>query len=1474
MLSGAGVRILLIGTAQHTAGSELPELPTVATTITALATTFVECCEARPEQVRTLLNPASPLVFGQALTAAGAEANDVLVVCYLGHGLLDAHGELYLATQATNHLRSGLTYTALSCATLFAELAHSRARSIVVVLDCCFSGRVVGSPYPAYLDGFATSRPPGSYLLASAAPEEVALAPTGERYTAFTGELIRLLHEGDPTSPPELTFDHLYGCLDRVLPEQGRPRPRRYAAGRIGELTLAPNPAYRPPVQGKPPPPGETAVCPYRGLASYDVADAPYFFGREELTRRLIARLAEQLTDGGVLVVVGPSGSGKSSLLRAGLIPALDDGLPSTPGSWAWPRLVFTPGSHPIATLAYRLAQPAGERPDILHARLAADPAELNVVAAEVLARHARAEAATARRLVLVIDQFEELFTTCADPQERRAFLDALSTAAGQAVLVVLGLRADFYAQSMAEPQLTEALQRSQLIVTPMSNQELQTVIEGPAARAGLAVEPGLVTLMLRDLRTHDNENTSGLPLLSHALLATWQHREGNLLTLASYEATGGVWRAVTRTAESLYSGLIITEQDTARRMLLRMVHLGTSAAEDTRRRVQLADLLETETTAQVLTAFAAARLVTLGTDTAEISHEALLRAWPRLAQWIEDDRDGLRTHQLLSEAAAAWEQAGRDPSGLYRGARLATARTWAASNLHEGDLNIHESAFLAASTEQESRAVRRNRTLLAVLSTLFVIALTGAVIALHQTQAAHTEEQLSIARQLVAQADTARDTDPHTALLLGIAAQRIYPDRETQASLLNTLSTTHYVGALPGHNGAAVSVAFSDNRRTLATGTGDGTVVLWDLTDPARPHRLGPPLITQGGSVVSVTFSPYEPILATSSIDNALNGTVTLWDLTNPTQPHRLGEPLTGGDLLKNPTTFFPAKNILLTTSMNGPMIQWDITNPARPQRIGQFLTPGSAVLVASNRTTLVTSDGFDGVAALWDLTQSTQSPRLVRLPIRHIDGFYSLALSPNGVILAAGDADAVTLWDLTNPTRPTSIGSPMLTSDRVDSIAFSSDGTTLASRNVDGTVILWDVSDLAHPKPISQPLANPTIGVISLAFSRPDGSTLATGTSDGTVILWDVTNPAQPHRLGPPLANCSKWATEWTAFSPNGHILANECGGVILWDVINPAQPHRLGPPLDSYDLDSPLSIAFAPGRNILATSTDSGLWDLTDPRQPRRLVSPQTDYSTGGILTFSPNGTILATNGNSDTVTLWDITDPTQPRRLVPALTGTAGGWVLPLAFSPNGHILAGGEDETVILWDLSDLARPRRLGQPLMGNVAQVLSVVFSPNGKTLATRDASGTVILWDVTNPVQPRPLGAPLTSQGDDESVAFSPDGTTLATGDQNNTITLWDITDLAQPRRLGQPLPNLSSRMASMAFSPNGTTLSIGNSDGTVTLWDLTALNHLRKNTTKRACSITGRGLNRDEWARYIPGLPYQNTCLPDMPGGAVGN
>ncbi|MGH3900249.1 MAG: caspase, EACC1-associated type [Pseudonocardiaceae bacterium] len=1464
VLTGAGVRILLVGTGEHTAGSELADLPAVSATVTELATTVVQRCGAQPAQVRTLLDPASPLVFGRELTAAAAQAEDVLVVCYLGHGLLDAHGELYLATQATDHLRDGLGYTALPYAALREELTKSRARSVIVLLDCCFSGRATGSPYPADLDGFAATRSPGGYLLASAAPEELALAPVGERYTAFTGELIRLLHDGDPAGPRELTLDHLYRCLDRALPEQGRPRPRRYAAGRTGELVVAPNPAFQPPVlsRSRPreqAPAGADAICPYRGLKAYDVADARYFFGREALTQRLVARLAEQLPGAGTLVVIGPSGSGKSSLLRAGLIPALDAGLPNTPGSQAWPRLVFTPGAHPIAALASRLSPLAGDPADVLGVRLAADPAELSAVAGAVLSRHVRGENAPGSRLVLVVDQFEEIFTTCENNQERRAFLDALSTAAASTTLVVLGLRAGFYAHCAAEPQLVEALQHSQLIVTPMSTGELRAAIEKPATQAGLQLEHRLAERILHDLGTSDHtehaSGNGGLPLLSHALFETWQQRDGDLLTLAGYEATGGIWEAVTRSAEDRYATLTATEQETAQLVLLRLVHLGVGGTGDTPRRVRRADLPGTEAAARVLATFADARLITLGADTAEIVHEALLRAWPRLRRWIDTDRAGNLIRQELHEAAAGWDRDGRDPALLYRGSRLEAARTWATSTSNRGDVSPAASAFLIASTQQERRAARLRRAVLVVLSVLALVASGAAIFAFEQNGTAQRERDNAIFNQITAQADQLRGTDVSLAAQLSITAYRMRPTLDLNTALVSignaTLSTP-----LTGHTSFAFSVAFSPDGRTLATGNGDQNVRLWNVTDPTHPTPLGPPLTGHTNYVRSVAFSPDGRTLATGSEDR----TVRLWNVPDPTHPTPLGQPLTDHTNTVHTVVFSPDGHTLASSSWDQTVRLWNVTDPTHPTPLGPALTG-------------------------------------------HTDRVYSVAFSPDGHTLASGsDDNTVRLWNVTDPAHPTPLGPPLAGhTDYVRSVAFSPDGHTLASSSRDRTVRLWNVIDPARPTPLSPPLKGHTNSVYSVAFS-PDGHTLASSSTDRHVRLWNLADPANPAELGPPLTGHTNFVFS-VIFSPDGRTLvssgdntvrlwnipsslltghtnavvsvvfspdrrtlasASDDNTVRLWNVSDPAHPTPLGPPLTGHT-DAVSAVVFSPDGHTLASASKDQtvrLWNVTDPAHPSPLGPPLTGHTHRvSSAVFSPDGHTLATGSEDRTVRLWNVTDPTHHTALGQPMTGHTG-MVDTVVFSPDGRTLASGSrDYTARLWNVTDPAHPTPWGQALTDHTNPVYSMAFSPDGHTLATGSADQNVRLWNVTDPAHPTPLGPPLTSHTNRvTAVAFSPDGYTLATGSFDSTVRLWNVTDPVHPTALGQSLTGHTDWVFSVVFSPDGHTLATGSTDRTVRLWETNV-----EQAIQRICATTRNTLTPEKWKQYVsPDLPYRPPCL----------
>ena len=477
-------------------------------------------------------------------------------------------------------------------------------------------------------------------------------------------------------------------------------------------------------------------ACPYKGLASFDVGDADAFFGREQLVAELVARLPGAT----LLGVVGPSGSGKSSIVRAGLSAALGSG--ALPGSEDWAQLVIRPGEHPLDELA-------GAR-----------------------------RGGNGKKLLLVVDQLEEVFTLCRDDAERMVFLDALTRPAPDETIVI-AVRADFYGRFAALPALASLLAENHVLVGPMKAEDLRRAIELPSRKAGLNVEPALVDALVADVV----DEPGGLPLLSTALVELWQHREGRTLRLETYRRSGGVRGAVARIADEAYEGFTPEQQETARAILLR---LASVAGDDAvRRRAPLSELeLETnEDAAAVVAVLTESRLVTVSEDGLEVAHEALLREWPRLSAWLEDDAEGRRLHGHLIRAAREWDDEGRDPAELYRGARLAAALDWAAE--HGTELNELESAFVAESralAEAESRRIRRTnrrlRLLLAGAVVFLAAAVAGGGVAVFQSIEAQRESdragraaRIAQARALAASAVVNHRGDEEGSILAAVEA-------------------------------------------------------------------------------------------------------------------------------------------------------------------------------------------------------------------------------------------------------------------------------------------------------------------------------------------------------------------------------------------------------------------------------------------------------------------------------------------------------------------------------------------------------------------------------------------------------------------------------------------------------------------------------------------------------------------------------
>ncbi len=444
-LAGAGVRVLLVGTGRHRDDSPLLELPSVEPTIRALESCLITACEVDPGQISTLIDPANPLVFAEELTQAARQAEDALLVWFVGHGLVDRDNALHLATHATRDLTVGrAAWQALPYEEIREAVRACRAASVVIVLDCCFAGRAT---VPASGDDDLGSQlaTRGAYLLASAARDKRALAPPDEPLTLFTGTAIRLLNSGDPALGPRIRLLDLYRHVKRSLRSRGGPEPQQWAVNEAGSLVLARNPAFAPrPAlrrravdQHEDVVPGVVPVqdlrAPWPGLAAYGPDDAELFHGRAALTARLVAQAARRARyGGGPLAVIGSSGAGKSSLLAAGLLPSIGRGELAIPGSAAWPQLSVSPGSDPIGALVARIAPAAGAGVEETADLIRATPSGLTELIRRLLARRAdRYPAATAERLVLVVDQLEELYTVCENERDRNAFIEALCAASG-----------------------------------------------------------------------------------------------------------------------------------------------------------------------------------------------------------------------------------------------------------------------------------------------------------------------------------------------------------------------------------------------------------------------------------------------------------------------------------------------------------------------------------------------------------------------------------------------------------------------------------------------------------------------------------------------------------------------------------------------------------------------------------------------------------------------------------------------------------------------------------------------------------------------------------------------------------------------------------------------------------------------------------------------------------------------------------
>ncbi|QUQ66010.1 NACHT and WD repeat domain-containing protein [Kutzneria sp. CA-103260] len=813
----------------------------------------------------------------------------------------------------------------------------------------------------------------------------------------------------------------------------------------------------------------DSGLPPYLGLSAFQIEDAGRFHGRGAL----LAHLSNHILNRRLVVVFGASGAGKSSLLRAGLAAAsLRDGVD---GLGPQHTVVFTPGAHPTEECALWLADLVAASAAELRSELRADPTALHL-------RLRQALADDAREALVIVDQFEEVFTLCADEDERLAFITALmhlATVPTSVVRLVLGVRADFFGHCLQYPQLRQVLGEGPVLVGAMTADELRLAITKPAIDLGYTVETALVTRLVSEATNQPGV----LPLMSHALLETWRRRQGITLTAAGYDAAGGISHALGRTAESVYSGLTPDRQSVARQVFLRLTALG-DGTEDTRRRVSRAELDHVDNLSEVLSALVDARLITVDQDGVDIAHEALISHWPRLREWLTEDRDGLRTQRQLTEAAEIWDSLNRDDGALYRGARLEMTREWVRSSTPS--LSHRERAFFNRSVElcllEALTAKRRTRRLKQFVALLVVlsVALAGTTVYSLVTQQTirHQRDQVTIQAVLDRLPDL-RVSNPVLADELTLAVYRSAPSAQTRGLLLalpvntqrnswrvpngssiatqaldstssmladldydkNTLAVD--VLTVSGDVSSTVSIPAGetkidtvalapDGQRLAVVRGGDGqaeAAELWDISDHTKPvlSRTYPVDVPVG-----VAFSPDSRLLVISS-DNSgttVGGRTSVWDLSDPAA--------------SAPRGVLPDTNGPITFSADG----------------GWLLSAPHTTVSPADATASGTSEYRTDPGKLWDMRQvlSGKPPRPVAAPGISINS----ALSPHGTMIATTqqepNAGSFSLWQLKDGglTKTTSVTTGL----QPRRPAFSPDGRYVALLENEDTVSVWDVS------------------------------------------------------------------------------------------------------------------------------------------------------------------------------------------------------------------------------------------------------------------------------------------------------------------------------------------------------------------------------------------------------------------------------
>ncbi|MFF4276812.1 helix-turn-helix domain-containing protein [Streptomyces sp. NPDC001536] len=1136
----------------------------------------------------------------------------------------------------------------------------------------------------------------------------------------------------------------------------------------------------------------EGGESPYKGLAQFEPADQELFFGRDELAEDTVRLMKEHL----FAVLVGASGSGKSSLLRAGVLPRLEKVVQE--GGCAAELRLITPGARPVATHGRLLAP--GPGPDEPHR-------------------------------IVVVDQFEEIFTLCRDRAERWLFVEQLLAAkdTGGRLRVVVAVGAGFHSRCAEHPGLAEALRHTSLTVGPMTRDELRDAIVKPATAAGLRVERELTARIVEEVY----DQPGALPLLSHALRETWRRRRSGVLTLAAYEQAGGVHGAIAAAAEEVYGGLSPDQTGTVRRLLLALIAPG-DGTPDSRRPVRRADLREwpDPEVPVVLERLSRARLVTVDEKNVELAHEALITGWPRLQCWLEENRERLRMHRHLTEAAHNWQERGRDPGTLYRGINLALADVLFTRERQDDDLAARERAFLSASRVAHrmerwtaAQVQRRMRRLVVALICVVCGVLVAGQIAWHESDVAERERSLAGARRAAGLVGGEGVTDPRARTLLGIAAWRLAPLPESRAALFDALAEPERDAFTDPDQNDDTRDFIADSGRTLL-GVGGGRWSAWDV---ATHRRTGSGHLPDR-AVTAVSLDGRTLALAGTDDDSAAR----LWRLPTGTEDpvgyhaaadSELG---VGAYVVNGPDTTaqlsaFTDDPVVLERSAAGAPSAMDVLVPSADGRLAAVCAQDQPLMlrdIVRHRT----------VTGAWQDSSA-------------VDCSSAPVFDRAGTRFAAVSGAAIRVWDTASGRELADIAQP-----QVSHLAFTPDGRFLAAAGPDGTTV-WRIS--AAGAPVFRHTL--TDGPLAALAWDPDGPTLRY-LAGGTVHSLDLAVPLTSPWLERPL--------DHETFSPDGRLLAaaerhgdhyrfslrdTRTGRVLARLPSLAGADARSGAggvgPLMTFSPDS-RDFAYGVGESE-ASGARFVVWNVTDHRV-RAALQPGGSSPVRSIALTPGGGKLLlsrATATGSPTGEVWNTARGTRTDR-PEALTATLESALLS-GFTGPATALPFGLDTGV---------------PPGPDGGAEVLAL--SPDGVRLATGGGFGSVTVWHGRTERHREAVIPPVAGVAGDGAIgarvtalAFSPDGSTLAVGYASGALRLWD-TVTRQP--LGGSLNTPGEAIRSLAFDGRGDSVYAGSAHVPVQRYAVGP-----SEVVTQLCARAGRDLTADEWRTYLPDVPYRRLC-----------